>query len=173
MAFPVRGRSRDRARRELTQIAQGQRWQTSFESCPTTLGIPLVIDRNSLRDKKDLVERAALDGPGRAGRPGRAVQPPPVRRQLALIEKSSAQRAQLLRPFHPCDGSSIVGLDPNGEVEPIAIERDIDVFRSMTRPRRIEKPTDLATGQNHTLHRFMVAGTAFKPVPQMDGANSS
>jgi hypothetical protein len=52
--------SADVPRLDRTRI-WSRRWQTSFESFPQSVSIPLVIDRNSQRHKKGKVERAALD----------------------------------------------------------------------------------------------------------------
>jgi hypothetical protein len=52
------------------------------------------------------------------------------------------------RPFHAGDRSSILDLHPDREIEPINVERKIDILRVQMRTARIVKAPDFATGQN-------------------------
>jgi hypothetical protein len=62
-------------------------------------------------------------------------------------------------------------LDPDREIVPIDIERDLDSLRVQVRAGRIVKARNLATHQDEPPHRLSIVRPAVQPISEMDSAD--
>lgn len=66
--------------------------------------------------------------------------------------------------------SAILEIDPDGEIEPVDIERDVHVLWVQIRSRRIVETPDFATGQDQPTNGVWISRPSFEPVPKVDCA---
>jgi hypothetical protein len=72
--------------------------------------------------------------------------------------------------FHTRDRSPTRELDPHGEIEPIDVERDVNVLWVQIRTGRIVKRPDFATGQDQATNGVLITRPSFEPISKVDRA---
>ena len=71
-------------------------------------------------------------------------------------------------PFHARHGSTILDIDPYGEIVSVDVEGNVDILRVQIRTGGIVKTPHLAPCQDQSPNSTWITRPAFKPVSKMD-----
>jgi len=66
------------------------------------------------------------------------------------------------------DRSPVLELNPDCEIVPIDVERDVDILRGQVGTGRIMEAPDFATGQDKPTNGTWITRSSFQPAPKMD-----
>ena len=71
-------------------------------------------------------------------------------------------------PFHARHGSTILDIDPYGEIVSVDVEGNVDILRVQIRTGGIVKTPDFATCENQATNGLCIARSAFQAVSEMN-----